>query len=65
MDTLHLVAMHFWSGLGYFLPIAGFLLVCGVVGTVAVGIGVGLLRLIFRAVLYLYDAFMDRRDGWD
>lgn len=66
MDTLHQIAVRFWSDFDYFLPVAGFLFLCAVVVTVAVGLGVVILRQIIRAVLFIVFKIQDRdrEDDW-
>ena len=66
MDSVHQRAVRFWSDFDYFLPVAGFLLLCVVVITVAVGLGVVVARLIIRAVLFIVFKIQDRdrEDDW-
>lgn len=62
MDTLHQISVRFWSDFGYFLPVAGFLLLCAVGITVAVGLGVVIVRLIIRAGRWIAFFIQDRKD---
>lgn len=65
MDSLHQISVRFWSDFDYFLPVAGFLLLCAIGIAVAVGLGVVIVRLIIRAALFIVDKIQDsREDDW-